>query len=205
MSSDTKFFFAITGAAFVVLIGLFYFSSNRSAEQPLASGRNALGKDSATVKIVEYADFQCPACGYGSPALMQAVRSNADKVRLDYHHFPLSYHSNAYPAAYAAEAAGKQGKFWEMAEMLYDHQNEWASNKNPSILFASYAKALDLNADQFASDMNSQEVQQIVKDEATASEKLNIDSTPTYFINGKKVVGAQTVEQWQKLIDEATK
>jgi len=204
MSHDTKFFFAIAGAAFIVLLGLFYFSSTRS-DQPSSSGRNVLGPDSAKVKIVEYADFQCPACAYGSPYLMQAIRANANEVQLTYHHFPLSYHTNAYPAAYAAEAAGKQGKFWEMAEMLYDKQDEWTSNNNPSVIFISYAETLDLNSDQFTQDMDSGEIRQIVEQEAQASEKLNINSTPTYFINGKKVVGAQSAEQWQSLISTAAK
>jgi len=204
MNKDTKFFLAVAASAFIVILGLFLFS-NQPTQPTQSSARNALGPDSAPVKIIEYADFQCPACAYGAPFLMEAVKANSDKVQLTYHHFPLSYHTNAYPAAYAAEAAGKQGKFWEMAEMLYDKQKEWANNNNPTTIFTSYAKALDLDSQRFIQDMDSKEVHQIVQQEEQESERLNIDSTPTYFINGKKVVGAQTVQQWQELISQAAK
>src|SRR5581483_190972 len=95
--------------------------------------RNANHKITSTntkVTIIEFADFQCPACGQAHPALKQILEEYKGKVTFIYRHFPLPQHQNAILAAKASEAAGEQGKFWEMHDMLYEKQNEWSESNN---------------------------------------------------------------------------
>lgn len=160
-----------------------------------------LGPSDAKVTIVEFGDYQCPACGVYHPIVKQLLQDYSGKVSLTFRHFPLPQHQNALPAAIAAEAAGKQGKFWDMHDMLYGHQSEWETATTNGV-FTDYAKRLGLDEAQFTQDLTSPELKDRVMRDAKAGQVLGISSTPTFFVNGKKVVmqGSQSLKQ---AIDQA--
>lgn len=163
-----------------------------------------LGNKSAKVEIIEFSDFKCPACGIAAPEVKRAVESYGDKVVFYYRHFPLDIpgHEISPDAAKAAEAAGKQGKFWEMDELLF--QNQASLNDD---LFVKLAKDLNLNVDQFNADRNSEEIAKIVEKDKSDALSLGVNGTPTFFINGEQVnlSNIPQFEDWKQLIDNKLK
>jgi protein-disulfide isomerase len=157
--------------------------------------------------LVEYSDFQCPACKNFHEYLrsLEATTSSAigipQKVTLVFRNFPLyEIHPVSLEAAYAAEAAGKQGKFWEMADLLYANQSEWI-NKNYNQLFVEYAKQLGLDPERFNKDIKSQEVKDKVKKDMTSGTNIGINATPTFFLDGKKLGDFSSFDEFKKLLE----
>lgn len=147
-----------------------------------------LGNRQAPVAVIEYSDLQCPACQFYSEAGRKIAAEFGDRVGFAYRHFPLrQIHPNANLAAQAAEAAGIQGKFWEMEEMLFSKQTEWESSNQAFILFAGYAEELGLNVDQFRQAIDSSGVKAEVEADYLSALVSRIDATPTFFINGQKI------------------
>jgi protein-disulfide isomerase len=162
-----------------------------------------LGSPRARATLVEYADFQCPACASVSVVLKQMLEKYPDDLRLVYRHFPLTQiHPNATVAAKAAEAAGKQGKFWEMSSILFEKQGEWSNQPNPVSLFAQYAVSLGLNSEQFSSDLLSSEVAERVERGAAEARAFALTGTPSLFLNGEKIQ-IQSIAQLESLIQSA--
>lgn len=146
------------------------------------------GSLSASAVLIEYGDFECPGCGAVHPFITQAQKEFGNKLTFIFRHFPLPGHQNALPAAWAAEAAGKQGKFWEMHDILYERQTFWSKEANPEEKFTSYAvDVLSLNKDQFLKDYRSEEVHKKVEEARQKGEKEGITGTPTLFVNGKLI------------------
>jgi len=145
--------------------------------------------------LIEYSDFQCPACKNAHDILKTIEASgSADfeitkKVTFIYRHFPLfQIHNKANVADYAAEAAGKQDKFWEMADLLFDNQQTWKESNNLQQKdFTNYAKELKLDIDRFKKDSDSTEVKNRVSEDLREAEQMGVNSTPTFFLNGQKV------------------
>jgi protein-disulfide isomerase len=147
------------------------------------------GAADAPVTLEEFGDFQCPPCGALSQPLNQLEGDYRAKMRLVFHHFPLANHANAKPAAYAAEAAGLQGRFWEMHDLLYREQANWSKLTDPSELLLSYARIVGLNTVKFQKDINSDEVKERVAADQKRAAELGVHLTPTIFVNGKSIVG----------------
>jgi protein-disulfide isomerase len=141
------------------------------------------GNVSAKALIVEYSDFQCPACkAYAS--LLKSVVENRSDVAVVYRHFPLrSIHSKAQIAAQASEAAALQGKFWEFHDMLFEKKDEWESQSHQP-LFEQYAQELGLDVEQFKNDLNSPAVKEKVATDLESATQNNLRGTPSFFING---------------------
>ena len=145
--------------------------------------------------LVEYSDFQCPSCKSAHDFLKTVEASgSADfditkKVTFVYRYFPLyQIHDKAKISAYVAEAAGIQGKFWEMSDLLFDNQQSWSASNDPQKeYFLNYAKELKLNIDQFKNDLNSAVVKDRVNSDLKEAEQIGVNSTPTFFLNGQKV------------------
>jgi protein-disulfide isomerase len=138
--------------------------------------------------LVEYSDFQCPACKAAAPDIQNLVDQFADSFKLEYRHYPLrSIHPNAQIAAQSAEAAAIQGKFWEMHDMLFDKQSEWGQSFNPKRYFQEYALALDLNKDQFMYDLESDIVKDKVNQNFDEAQSLNLPGTPSFVLNGESI------------------
>jgi protein-disulfide isomerase len=154
------------------------------------------GPEDAPVTIVEFSDYQCPFCARSEPIIKDVQKEYPDKVRFVYKHLPLvSIHSNAMGASQAAIAAGKQGKFWEMHDLLFANQRSLQSDK-----LKEYAQQLGLDVAKFEADMNSAEVKSAVQDDMNLSRKVGVRGTPTIFVNGK-LVENRSVDGFKQLID----
>jgi protein-disulfide isomerase len=161
------------------------------------------GNRDAKIVLIEYSDFQCPACGFYFSILKKLSEEFGENIAIVYRHFPLfSIHPNAKAAAYAAEAAGKQGKFWEMHDLIFTNQDEWINKKNVDEIFIKYAQSLNLNIDQFKKDFSSKEIKQKIENSYKNALKLGLDSTPTFFLNGKKIPNPRNYEDFKNLIIE---
>lgn len=174
----------------VVLIGgalLYSTNSTVADEELLQLAEKAKGSEAATVVLREYSDFQCPACASFAPVMEELAEKYPDTLRIEFHHYPLPMHRNAVTASQAAEAAGVQGKFWEMHDLLFAKQNEWSPSINPRSAFVSYATELGLDVERFSRDMNSNQIRQVVRDETQAGRELAVDATPTFYLNGEKM------------------
>jgi len=155
------------------------------------------GVESAKVTIVEWADFQCPFCVRVNPTLEQIGKEYGDKVRFVFKHLPLSMHSKARAAHQSAEAAHRQGKFWEM------HDRIFASPKDLSPeTYLRYAGEIGLDIDQYNSDLASSSVRKVVDDDLALARELGVSGTPSFFINGRFLSGAQPYGSFARVIDE---
>jgi protein-disulfide isomerase len=152
---------------------------------------------------MEYADFQCPACGAYYPILEEVLKEVGGSITYVYRHMPLNQHANAYPAALSAEAAGKQGKFWEMYNLLFTNQKNWENSNDPFTVFSGYAKSLNLNMDQFTADYNDKTIRAKISDSYKAGVKLGVEGTPTFFLNGEKIQTPGSKDEFVRIINEA--
>lgn len=158
----------------------------------VAAGMHYAGNADSPVKVIEYADFQCPACASFAKTSEAGIFNDyvkTNKIQFVYHEFPLTQHANAEKAAEAARCAGDQNKFWEMHDMLYTKQNEWADDGNPVTRYVGYAGNLGLNTGDFESCVNGGKYTPQVKAAADASAGAQIPATPTFVVNGKQVPG----------------
>ncbi len=144
--------------------------------------------------LIEYSDLQCPACKKFQQILKQIESSgSADyaltkKITFVYRHFPLTtIHQNAYQAAIAAESASKQGKFFQMADKLFETQETWSETKNPQNYFEKTAQELKLDINKFKADMKNKQLKNNLQENISSGQELGINSTPTFFLNGKKL------------------
>ncbi len=162
-----------------------------------------IGAGTTGVTLVEYGDFQCPGCGSYYPILKQVKEYYGDKITFQFRHFPLeTIHKNARAAARAAEAAGMQGKFWEMHNKIYENQAQWENASNPVSIFEGYADSIGLNKEKFATDYKNSEVSATISADLKAGRELGVDSTPTFFLNGQKLdPNPSGFEQFKELID----
>jgi protein-disulfide isomerase len=165
-----------------------------------------LGPEDAKVVIVEFSDFQCPACRVAEPPMRSILKLYEGKVRLIFKHYPLErMHQYARAGAVAAECAGKQGKFWEFHHELYDHQEEWTTDKSEERL-ASYAKALKLDPAAWLACRRDASANAAVNADQKDGNNAWVGSTPTFFINGKRFVGAlQLAERGGPFIEKELK
>jgi protein-disulfide isomerase len=150
-------------------------------------------KVSSPVVLEEYGDYQCPPCGMLYPVLKDIEHEYGKQLQVVFHHFPLTkIHKNAMNAARAAEAARNQGKFWEMHDRLYRNQNAWKDLDDPRPMFIQYAQELGLNADRFARDLNSPDVEQRIASDMQKGTSIGVTGTPTVFIEGQMLLYEKT-------------
>jgi protein-disulfide isomerase len=201
------------GAVILVLIGLMFWgvSGSSNINPPFEVGvvhplDNVEGNAKSKVVIVEYSDFECPACRSYYAVMKQLMVEFGGQVAFVYRNFPLTeIHINAEFAARAAQAAGKQGKFWEMHDLLFEKQDEWDNAANPETFFESYAKLVGISVDQFRTDWASKEVINFVRAQRANAIKLGLQGTPSFFINGKQIQNPASVEDFRVIIKEAIK
>ena len=157
----------------------------------------------SSVVLAEYSDFQCPACASWKTLIDAVLAKYGQDIRFEYRDYPLqSIHKRAFAAAKAAEAAGRQGKFWEMHDLLFANQNIWTESIGFESIIKKYATELKLNTDQFMNDYNSKLVSDIVQSDIEKGNKLGINATPTFYLNNEKIQ-PQSEEDFYKLIEEA--
>jgi len=240
-----KYLPVIIFLAVIVVVGIIIFAVSDKNSSSTASGNNqknnqpqvsastensdpidninqlwSKGNSKAKVQITEYSDFQCPYCKKGADTMSQIFDKYKDQIYVTFSHFPLtSIHQNAFNAAKAAEAAGYQGKFWEMHDLLFANQSNLTLDD-----FISYAKKLGLDVDKFEKYYNNtliaDKITNMQKDTESKSfdeialdkdgniidkGQAKIEGTPAYVINGKLVVGAYPADQFEKFILNALK
>lgn len=163
------------------------------------------GAPNATVTLEEFADFECPSCGFFEPTMREIKTVYGDRVRVIFRQYPLQMHQHAYDAARAAEAAGQQGKFWEMHDMLYDKQKSW-SKEMPDARkeFENYAKTLGLNVDKFNNDLTGDTANSRVSADKKRGDFISIRATPSIFLNGRLLTADEMqVTKMRELIENA--
>jgi protein-disulfide isomerase len=141
------------------------------------------GNPQAPVTLEEFGDFQCPPCGTFAGFAEELLKQYDSRLRIVFRDFPLIVHEHAREAALAAEAAGLQGRFWEMHDVLYREQAAWSKAPNARELFESYAGTIGLNLDQFRKDMDGEKARERVDSDQALGDSLGVKFTPTLFIN----------------------
>jgi protein-disulfide isomerase len=166
---------------------------------------HVLGSTSTPVTLIEYGDFQCPACETYFPWVERLNKEASTTMHFVFRHYPLfpKPHKNAFIAAQASEAAGKQGKFWEMYRVLYENQTNWAESDTATTTFLGYAATLKLNISEYNKDFDSQEIKDKIQANHDTGERVGINSTPTFFVNGKAIVNPANYDAFKTIIDTA--
>lgn len=159
------------------------------------------GGESAPATLVEYSDFQCPACASYAPLVKALAEEFGNNLKIVYRHFPLNQiHKNADLAARAAEAAGRQGKFWEMHDLIFDNQKQWSDSREAEKIFAGFAEKLGLDAEKFNFDVQSEEIEKAVAEDLASGNGSAVQGTPTFFLNNKKIQNPRSYDEFKKLI-----
>lgn len=212
MTQEAKVIIGIGLATLAIIFGgVFLFAKNDVSEAPLADQKVVLGDKThangelnAKVILVEFADFQCPACAAAHPVMKQVLKSYSKDMVFFYRHFPLPAHKNAKLAAKASEAASIQGKFWEMYDILYGKQDEWSESNDAKTIFISYAEGLNMDVDSFTKTLESSQFGSLIAKDQADGVSLGVNSTPTFFLNGKKLAMSSFADL-PKIIDEEIK
>jgi protein-disulfide isomerase len=169
---------------------------------PGGEGGRIRGPENAPITLVEFGDYQCPSCGGFHPVVKELMKQEGDKLKLEFHHFPLvQIHKNALAGSKAAEAAGDQGHYWEMNDLLFVNQSRWSAMQNPEMEFLTYATRLGLDGNKFLQSYRSPEVEARILQDVERGRLAQIDATPTFFVNGQRIWELpQGVEDFQKII-----
>ena len=155
---------------------------------PGADPPHILGPANAPVRLEEFGDFECPPCGMFHPILEQMHAEFGDKLQITFREFPLvPTHQHALAAASAAEAAGLQGKFWEMHDLIYEHQNDWKKEFDVRPIFEGYAKQIGIDLERYKHDVEGDAVANRIMQDGKRGHSLGVKGTPTVFLNGREV------------------
>jgi protein-disulfide isomerase len=212
MSTEVKIIGGISIVTLILVIGaaiLFGGKSTAAPTEPIANTEALIRKNShqtnpkASVTLVEFGDFQCPACYAAYPTIEKIEEEYKGKINFVFRHFPLTQHKNAKQAAETAEAAGAQGKFFEMYRMLYTNQKDWGESDKAMEYFTQYAKALRLDMDKFAADLKSNKYEKQIQNDTSDGYAVGVNATPTFFVNGVPVQGGVTYDELKEKIDDA--
>ncbi len=185
------------GVVLMAGIGVLYWavsqediSSNEKLQVSPSTTDKSYGNIDSEIELVEYGDFQCPACKSVYPLIKEVKEEYKNDVHFAYRHYPLPrIHPNAEVAAYASEASANQGKFWEMHDLLFENQSDWneLSEEEARNKMIDYARELELDIEQFEVDIDSSEVKDVVKKDQKSGDKAKVAGTPSFFLNGKVV------------------
>ena len=212
----SKQFWLVAAAVLVVLIGIFSLSgknnsgSNGSSASKPTQHIEGAGKDGIT--LVEYGDYQCPYCGAYFSTIKQVEALYSNEITFQFRNFPLtSLHQNAFAAARAAEAAGLMGQFWQMHDLLYTQNQEyygsnqkiqtWINASSPETIFAQDAQSLGLNVQKFEQLYASDQVNNLINADESAGNALNVNATPSFYLDGKPIQANNTVSAFATLIN----
>jgi protein-disulfide isomerase len=157
----------------------------RTSATNIAESIHVRGNPDAPVTLEEFGDFQCPPCGKLAGTIAQLEQDYHSRLRVIFHNFPLAVHTHAREAALAAEAAGLQGRFWEMHDLLFREQPVWSKADDARTLFSAYAGLLGLNVQRFQQDMAGDKAQEQVKSDEQRGARLGVRNTPTIFLNDR--------------------
>jgi protein-disulfide isomerase len=203
-------FLIVLAVLILGLGGLFIFTRNKASapsNNTVSTVSNHVeGLNTKKVELLVYGDFECSACAAFHPIEKQVVNKYFNDISYTFRHFPLdNIHPNARAASRAAEAAGLQGKFFEMHDMLYENQDSWLSLSQPLTAFKTFATTLGLDVNRFETDFASETVNSTINADKKEGESRGIDGTPTFFLNGEKLNNADisTVDGFSAKIEAA--
>jgi protein-disulfide isomerase len=204
-------FIGLIALLIVLLLGYYFYAVGTgkvaNVKQVVISETDHVrGAQSGSVTLVEFGDFQCPACAAYEPLVRKVTEDNPQILKVVFRHFPLTQiHKNALLAAKATEAAAIQGKFWEMHDILYDKQQEWSGQLNARDTFIAYAKLLSLDVKKFETDLENKSIEDKILAEYREGVSLGVQGTPTFFVNGKMIESPGSIEEFDKIIKDAAK
>lgn len=198
-------------ACVLVFGGILFFSKKDSNNNTSSNSANTgkvtnhvKGQGKKGVTLVEYGDFECPACTAYYPLVEQVFAKYQNDITFQYRNFPLrQIHQHAMVAHRAAAAADRQGKFWDMYDLLYKNHDTWAAESDPTSTFRGYAQSLGLDLTKYDSDFQSQAVNDEINADIAAGNALGVNSTPTFFLNGKKIDNPRDEPSFEKVIQDA--
>jgi protein-disulfide isomerase len=202
-------FFITVLVVIALAAGAFAFTKhNSNSKNSAVSSQPTTHTDGSTksgVVLIEYGDYQCPACGQYYPIVKQVTQKYKDQIVFQFRNFPLvQIHQNAFAGSRAAEASDKQSKYWQMHDLLYENQQTWGAVSNPTPYFVSYARQLGMDTAKFEKDMASQETNDKINADIKEAQKIGASATPTFVIDGKKLEqNPRSVDEFNKLIDTA--
>jgi protein-disulfide isomerase len=217
MSNEVKIIAAISVVTLVLVVGAALLfggaetPSQISSTAPIKNMSALVHSDSheinahSKVTLVEFGDFQCPACGAEYPIVTQILQNYKGKINYVFRNFPLPQHQNAQAAAEAAEAAGAQGKFFDMFNQLYSNQDTWGETSNPMSYFTQYAQALHLNMKEFTTDVTKKKYASKIQKDINDGFAVGVNATPTFFLNGVAIQGGLPYSEFSTQIDAAIK
>jgi len=186
LTSETKLFLGVLVGTVIIVIGAMIAMTRPAkpiAKDKLVSGaQHTIGPKDAAVYLVEFSDYQCPACGQFYTVVKELTDTYKDRLLFVYRNYPLPIHEMAIPAAYAAEAAALQGKYWEMHDALFTNQAALSEK-----MISSLAQDMGLRMEDFTKDMQSDGVKKIVTDDIALGDSIGINATPTFYLNGVKL------------------
>lgn len=209
-------FYALFGVVLVAGAAAMWYAASAEPESglvgapapmPAADGFTGfpLGSDTAPVEVVEYADFECPACAQFAAVQMPVIREQllqTGKVRWRYRDFPLPSHRYARYAAHAAHCAGEQGKFWEMHDRLFFNHSWAQTNRDPSRLFRDLARASGLDVGAYERCMESERYAGRIEASRLEGERVGVNATPTFFVNGRRLTaGLHGSDVFKRIVD----
>ena len=208
MTKESKILIAVLVAAVGGMIGLFVLANSGSTPPGPVGDKTKIIRDNShktgtgSVQLVEFGDFQCPACGAAEPNVQQLLKDESDKVTFYFRNFPLvNVHQNANASANAAEAAAAQGKYWEMHDKLYQTQTAWSTLSDPTETFVGYAKDLGLDESKFRDAVTAKKFQSIIDQDVADSNALAVNATPTFYFNGEKYTGKSTYDELKAKVE----
>ncbi|QSB14714.1 thioredoxin domain-containing protein [Natronosporangium hydrolyticum] len=209
VSTNTKLTVGLLAVLLVGLGALFFFV-DRSDEGAVdgnlvaADSHRLASTEGDQVALVEFLDFECPACAQVFPAVEQLRTEYDGQITYVPRQFPLSSHPNAENAARAAEAAGVQGQFEQMYVLLFENQPQWrGAGGDQTETFVGYAEQLGLDVEQFRADLTSPEVTERIREDRTAGQEAGVTGTPTFFLNGERLDVPPTYDALKSAVDEA--
>lgn len=161
------------------------------------------GEREASVTLVEYSDFACPACANYFPIVKRLTDELGENVRFVYRHFPTaSANDRTHSSFRAGEAAGRQGKFWEMHDILFEKQEEWSKDNSPEDKFESYAQEIGLDVDKYKGDYESEEVKAKIEADILSGRQLAVSATPTFFLNGRRIQNPRGYDAFKSTLED---
>lgn len=197
MTTETKVLGSILIATVVLLVGGVFLLSRGNSGPTGIEGVSVsridytkgqkIGSDSAKVRLVEFSDFQCPACKAAEPIIKQVLSKYPENLQFIYRHFPLPQHKNGRVAINLAEEASRQGKFWPMHDLILDTQERWSELGDPTEFFLELSGQLNLDKDQVKKALAEKTFDQLADQDLAEGRNLGVNSTPTFFLNGRKL------------------
>lgn len=174
---------------------------------PVTAADHVKGPSDAPVTLIEYGDYQCPACGVYFPLTERVFNQSSSTLCVVFRNMPLAQHPNAMSAAMAAESAGVQNKYWEMHDLLYSNQSEWSdlSPASTTAIFKGYAAKIGLDMAKFGAGLADPKLKAKIQYDSDEAVKIGVNATPTFFVNGKAIQNPRSYEQFMDIIKNAAK